>query len=81
MLRKLTIALALAALCAPALAQGRTLYWERVDVEVTVNPDSTLSVIERQHYVFDGAWNGGYRDLDLHRVESYSDFEVWEGDR
>ncbi|MCD6360158.1 MAG: DUF2207 domain-containing protein, partial [Armatimonadetes bacterium] len=67
-------------LCMAAPATARTLHWDRIDVQVTVNPDSTLTVVERQRYIFDGEWNGGYRDLDLHKVERYSDFEVWEGD-
>jgi hypothetical protein len=66
-------------LCVLADAQQRTLYWERIDVTATVNKDSTVDVVEKQEYVFTGAWNGGYRDLVLQQVDHYSDIEVWEG--
>ena len=40
---------------APSLA--KSLYWDRIDVEMHVNPDSTVDVGEKQEYVFTGDWN------------------------
>ena len=54
-------------------AGARSLYWERVDVAIRVTSEGLLEVSEAQEYVFDGAWNGGYRDLDLRRVSAYTD--------
>lgn len=62
-------------------ASARTLYWERIDVEMHVNPDSTVDISEKQEYVFTGAWNGGYRDIRKKGIEGIKDIEVWEGAR
>ena len=72
--------LALGVLTAGA-AQARSLYWERIDVVVQVNRDGTFDVTETQEYVFDGAWNGGYRDIPLDNVDHISGIELWEGGR
>lgn len=44
---------------------ARDLYWEDMRVDARLNADGSLHVIERQHYVFNGAWNGGERVFDL----------------
>ena len=46
------------------------MYWNAVDVTAHVNADGSLSVRERQEYVFDGAWNGGERTFDLEEGQS-----------
>ena len=42
-------------------AHARSLYWEDMQVQAQLRSDGSLHVIERQHYVFDGNWNGGER--------------------
>ncbi len=64
-----------------ACAQAQSLYWERVDVDIQVLSDGVLDVTEEQEYVFDGEWNGGYRDVPLARVDHYSDISVSEEGR
>lgn len=46
------------------------MYWDAVGVTAHVNADGSLSVRERQEYVFDGAWNGGERTFDLKEGQS-----------
>ncbi|MDH7487407.1 MAG: DUF2207 domain-containing protein [Anaerolineae bacterium] len=65
-----------------AYAQGKTLYWQRLDVEITVNEDGTFRVEETQEIVFtSGTFTFGYRDIDMRWLESISDVEVREGGR
>ena len=72
------VALALAAVSSIAAAQdgGRTLHWQRIDVDARLDAAGRLRVIERQAMVFTGDWNGGERtfnvragqQLDLNRI-------------
>ena len=63
-------------------AQGKALYWQRLDVDITVNEDGTFRVVETQEIVFTrGTFTYGYRDVDMSRLDSISDVEVREGDR
>ncbi|MCD6351164.1 MAG: DUF2207 domain-containing protein, partial [Armatimonadetes bacterium] len=62
-------------------AAARELYWERVDVKIEILPSGDLDVTEVQEYVFDGAWNGGFRDLYLSGCDGYRDIKVFEGDQ
>lgn len=52
---------------APAFT--RTLYWDKIEVDITINPDSTLYVEERMDYVFDGKWRGGLRSISRFGLE------------
>ena len=61
-------------------ASARSLYWERIDVDLFINPDSSVDVVEDQEYVFTGAWNGGYRDIKIKGFGSISNVELWEKD-
>ncbi|MBC7289180.1 MAG: DUF2207 domain-containing protein, partial [Armatimonadetes bacterium] len=45
---------------------------------IEVLPDSKLKVTENWTYVFDGEWNGAYRDLYIRGCSGYSGFEVSE---
>jgi uncharacterized membrane protein YgcG len=64
----------------PAAAQERTLYWEKIDVQIEILKDGSLEVGENLEYVFDGAWRGGVRTLALKGLDSISDIRLWEGD-
>jgi uncharacterized membrane protein YgcG len=59
-----------------ASASARSLYWDSLEVTARLDADGRLHVLERQAYVFTGAWNGGERtfnirpgqELDFHRL-------------
>lgn len=44
---------------------ARTLYWQNMQVHAQLRADGSLHVTERQHYVFDGYWNGGERRFNV----------------
>ena len=66
---------------AQAVPGERSLYWERIEVEIEVLKDGSLAIAERLEYVFDGAWRGGYRVLSLDKLDSISDIEMGEGEQ
>lgn len=53
--------LAILILALPAIAQERSLYFERYDTSARLDADGVLHVTETLSYVFDGEWNGGER--------------------
>ena len=56
-------ALACAVLLAAAGADARELHWKSLDVAAELDASGVLHVRERQHMVFTGDWNGGFRDF------------------
>ena len=40
-------------------------YWKSLEVGATLDAQGVLHVVERQHMVFTGDWNGGERSFDL----------------
>jgi len=52
-------------LMASATCQAKSLYWQSLDVEAQLDAMGGLHVVERQHMVFDGNWNGGERIFRL----------------
>jgi hypothetical protein len=57
---------AMVLLCLPTSARAqRTLHWESVEVDATLDATGTLHVAETQTMVFTGAWNGGERTFDI----------------
>jgi len=63
-------------------AQSKTLHWQRVDVDITVNLDGTMRIEETQEIVFtSGTVTLGTRDMDTSLLEGISDVEVSEGGR
>jgi hypothetical protein len=55
-----------AVLLAASSAEGRELHWKSFEVGATLDSQGVLHVVERQHMVFSGDWNGGERGFDLH---------------
>lgn len=45
-------------------APARELYWKSLEVGATLDAEGVLHVVERQHMVFTGDWNGGERQFD-----------------
>ena len=54
-----------AGLLAASPAAARELYWKSLEVGATLDAEGVLHVVERQHMVFTGDWNGGERRFDL----------------
>jgi uncharacterized membrane protein len=62
-----------------AQAQSKTLYWERFDVDITVQTDGTFVVQETQVIVFtSGTFREGYRSIPSDRLTSISDISATE---
>lgn len=62
-----------------AQAQEKTLYWQRYDVNLTVQPNSDILVEETQHIVFtSGTFTFGFAAIPLDRVERLTDLQVSE---
>ena len=60
-----------------AQAQDKTLYWQRYDVDITVQKNGDLRVIETQELVFtSGTFRYGQREIALNRLSSISDVTV-----
>ena len=58
-------------------AQGKTFYWERFDVEITVNTDGTFWVEETQVINFtSGTFTFGYRNIPTQRLSRITDMQV-----
>ncbi len=56
---------ACAALLSTTPAAANELYWKSLEVGATLDGQGVLYVVERQHMVFAGDWNGGERRFDL----------------
>jgi len=70
------------AVSATGVAQGKTSFWNRLDVDITVLPNSDMRIIETQELVFiGGPFRRMYRSIPTDRLEAITDVEVWEGDR
>ncbi|HEY80663.1 MAG TPA: DUF2207 domain-containing protein [Caldilineae bacterium] len=66
-------------LCAalPAAAQSKSVVWNRFDVDITVNPDGTFDVVEKQEIQFiGGPFTYGFRDISTDKTEGISDIRV-----
>jgi uncharacterized protein (TIGR04222 family) len=75
------VAAALLSTAGVAFASGN-LYWDRYDVDITVNPDGTLRVAETQTIVFvNGSFHVGFASIPTERTDSVYDIQVTEGDR
>lgn len=62
-----------------AQAQEKTLYWQRYDVNLTVQPNSDILVEETQQIVFtSGAFTFGFAAIPLDRVERITDLQLSE---
>lgn len=59
------VLIALAVSARPATAQGRSVRWDRIDVEARLDRHGTLHVAETQVMRFRGAVNGGERAIRL----------------
>jgi uncharacterized membrane protein YgcG len=63
--RALLVLGACAVLSGASPAAARELYWKSLEVGATLDAQGVLHVVERQHMVFTGDWNGGERRFDV----------------
>jgi len=65
----------------PALADRDPGYfYDSVDVDILIRPDSDLQVSELQNFRFQsGDFHGGYRSIPTDKLVSIDNVEVWEG--
>ena len=78
----LLIAVSVLAAAAPwrAEAQDQTLYWDRFDVDITVNQDGTFDVVETQAITFtSGTFRRGFRSIDGSKLTGITDIGVADG--
>ena len=62
-----------------ALAQEKTLYWQRYDVDITVQKNGDLRIVETQELVFTaGSFTYGQREILLQRLSNITDVTVSE---
>ncbi len=82
MSKKILLAIIITAIFAPAIAmaQSRSYYYNRIDTTITVNSDSTLTVEEKQTYNYTGKYTVGWRSIDLNKLGSVTDVEVFDGE-
>ncbi len=60
-----------------SFAQSRSLFWERLDVTITVMPNSDIRVEEVWEVVFQGGpFRYGYRAVPMNRLTAITDVEV-----
>ncbi|HIQ04677.1 MAG TPA: DUF2207 domain-containing protein, partial [Anaerolineae bacterium] len=64
-------------LVSSATAQEKSLYWDRLDVNITINQDGTFRVAEQQRIVFtSGTFTFGYRRIDMSWLEQIKDITI-----
>ncbi|MCS7061886.1 MAG: DUF2207 domain-containing protein [Anaerolineae bacterium] len=67
----------LGSIAAPALAQTKTLEWQRLDTDITVQINGDLDIVETNVIHFtSGTFSFGYRDIDRDRIESIENVRV-----
>ena len=55
---------------------AQNYYYDKIEVEIRINKDSTFDVSEKQTYSLDGSFGYFYRDIELKRLDHISDVEV-----
>ena len=62
-----------------ALAQSKSLYWQRYDVDIAIQTNGDFRVTETQELVFtSGTFHFGQREINLNRLNNISDVTVKE---
>ena len=59
-----------------ARAQEKTYNYKNIDFVFTVNEDSTVDVIEKETFDFQGNFHNAFRDLLLNKVDDITDIQV-----
>ena len=65
---------------AQAQTASKTFYWNRLDVDITVLPNSDMRIVETWQATFtSGTFTFAYRDIPMERVTDITDLAVSEG--
>ncbi len=76
-IRKWTWWAAWLALLLLAAAPGKQVVWERIDVDLTINPDGTVDVEERWRITFEGGpFRYGYRRIETRYLTDITNIRV-----
>jgi len=60
-------------------AAAKSVQWSRFDVTITLQPDGSYHVVERQQIAFQGGpFTGGFRNIPLARIEDIRNVQVSE---
>jgi uncharacterized membrane protein YgcG len=59
-----------------AYAQQKTYSYDFIDVTLNVNKDTTVDVVERQRFNFNGEFHKGWRSIPLRKIDAIADIEV-----
>ena len=57
---------------------ARSYYYDSMEVEITVNEDSTFDVTEKMTYNLNGDFGFFYRDLEMKDLDHFSDVQVFD---
>ncbi len=64
-----------------SLAQNKTFYWERYDVDITLLPNGDMRFVETQALQFSGdTFSNGFMVIPLNQADRITDISVSEGD-
>lgn len=82
MSKKILLTIVITAIFAPAIAmaQSRSYFYDHIDTTIVVNSDSTLTVEEKQTYNYTGKYTVGWRSIDLNKLGSVTDVEIFDGE-
>ena len=80
-MKRLIAALAiLSAFLFPSQALARDYGYDLLDIEYNVNTDSTVDVIERQTFSYEGTYNQAYRSISKNKTSGITDVKVFDGE-
>ena len=57
----------------------KSYYYDSIEVDITVNQDSTFDVIEKQTYNLTGSFGYFYRDIEIKDFDYISNIKVYDG--
>jgi len=81
MKRLVMLMLLVLVLTAATPPQQQSVAYERYDVEIDLQGDSSLVVTETYRIRFEGTFQQGFAEIPLDHVEDVSDVHLWEDDR
>lgn len=63
-----------------AQVEDRSYNYDKIDVEIRVNTDTTFWVEETQTYNFNGEYHKGWRSIPGRKIDAVTDVEMWDID-
>lgn len=61
-------------------ASGKQIVYEKIDVQMTLNRDTSIDIVEHQQVRLNGDWNGLYRYYELIGCDNIEILDVYEND-